>query len=103
MFVDLCSISQAGAVGQAPGPNFGRKLTKNQDKIKYIILPIGPLLAPLGPHDAYDRAGPAGAVDAEVRPRNGDRLDRSRPPSRPGGTRVGAAGPQGSGGEDKIF
>ncbi len=42
VFVELCSISQAGAVGQAPGPNFGRKHTKNQEKLKYLILPIGP-------------------------------------------------------------
>ncbi len=42
IFVDLCSISQAEAVGQAPGPNFGRELAKNQEKLKYLILPIGP-------------------------------------------------------------
>ena len=58
MFVDLCNISQAGAVGQAPGPNFGQTLTKNQDKIKYIILPIGPLLAPIGPNGHLECSHP---------------------------------------------
>ena len=48
IFVDLCSISQAGAVGQASGPNFGRKPAKNQEKLKYLILPIGPYWSPKG-------------------------------------------------------
>jgi hypothetical protein len=49
MFVDLFSVFQAGAVGQAPGPNFGRTPAKNREKLKYLILPTGshwPLLVP---------------------------------------------------------
>ena len=40
------SKSQAGAVEQAPGPNFGRKLTKSLQKLKHLIFPSGPLLVP---------------------------------------------------------
>ncbi len=35
--VDLCSNFQAGAVGQVPGANFGRKPAKNRGKLKYIF------------------------------------------------------------------
>ena len=34
IFVDLCSMFQAGAVGNGPGPNFGRKPTQNPQKLK---------------------------------------------------------------------
>ncbi len=34
IFVDLCSIFQAGSVGNGPGPNFGRKPAQNQPKPK---------------------------------------------------------------------
>jgi hypothetical protein len=37
IFVDLCSVGQAGAVGQAPGPNLGRKPAKKPEKLKYIF------------------------------------------------------------------
>ncbi len=36
MFIELCSISEAGAVGHVPGPNFGRKPSQNQEKLKYM-------------------------------------------------------------------
>ena len=38
--VELCSVFQAGAVGQAPRPNFGRKPAKNREKLKYIYIYI---------------------------------------------------------------
>ncbi len=37
IFVDVCSVFQAGAVGHGPGPNFGRKPAKNLEKLKYIF------------------------------------------------------------------
>ncbi len=41
IFVDLCSSFQAGAVGHAPGPNFGRKPTQNQEQtIIYVYIYI---------------------------------------------------------------
>ena len=42
IFVALGRVVEAGAVEQAPGSNFGRTLTKNQENLKYIILPTGP-------------------------------------------------------------
>jgi hypothetical protein len=41
-FVDSCSISQTGAVRQAPGPNFGPKIGHKPNKLKYLILPYWP-------------------------------------------------------------
>ncbi len=43
IFVDLFNVFQAGAVGQAPGPNFARQPAKIQEKLKYIIIPTGPI------------------------------------------------------------
>ncbi len=40
MFVDLCSVFQAGAVGQALGPNLCRKPAKNKLKSEYIYIYI---------------------------------------------------------------
>ncbi len=40
ILVDLCSIYQAGAVGQAPGPDFGRKPTQNLEKLYNIYIYI---------------------------------------------------------------
>ncbi len=37
IFVDLCSVSQAGALGHVPGPNFGRQPAQNQENLKYIF------------------------------------------------------------------
>ncbi len=37
VFVDLCSIFQAGAVGNSPGPNFGRKPAPKRPKLKSIF------------------------------------------------------------------
>ena len=37
MFVDLCSIFQAGAVRNGPEPNFGRKPAQNRPKLKSIF------------------------------------------------------------------
>jgi hypothetical protein len=37
IFVESCSIFQAGAVGNAPGPNFGRKPARNRPKLKFIF------------------------------------------------------------------
>ncbi len=34
ILVDLCSICQAGVVGNGPGPKFGRKPAQNQPKLK---------------------------------------------------------------------
>ncbi len=35
-FVDLCKFFQTGAVGNGPGPKFGRKLAENQPNTKQI-------------------------------------------------------------------
>ncbi len=54
--------AQAGAVGQAPGPNFGRKPAKNRGKLKYLILPTGPY-RPFGPNGAGScRRGATGST-----------------------------------------
>ncbi len=37
IFVDLCSVFQAGAVGHVPGPDFGRTPAKKTAKLKYIF------------------------------------------------------------------
>ena len=47
VFVDLCSVFQAGAGGHGPGPNFGRKPTNNLEKQKYIFQ--FPVLSPSRP------------------------------------------------------
>ena len=40
MLVDFWSIFQAGAVGHAPGPNFGRTSAENLEKLVYIYIYI---------------------------------------------------------------
>ncbi len=37
LFVDLCSVVQAGAAGHVLGPNFCPKSTENRDKLRYIF------------------------------------------------------------------
>ncbi len=63
MLVDLCSIFQAGAVRNGPGPNFGRKLAQHRPKLKYLYVNIcfslqsTPQLPALWPNQARNQKG----------------------------------------------
>ncbi len=54
-FVDLCSIFQAGALGNGPGPNFGRKPTQNQPQTDPKPIQIQSFQGPFSSSEGYTR------------------------------------------------
>ena len=69
---DLCSMFQAGALGQGPGPKFGRKPTQNRPKqICYFSVLIYVLVSKVGVSQGVSTGasqGPAGRGGGRVRP-----------------------------------
>ncbi len=78
IFIDLCSMFEAGALGHVPATNFGRESAKNKEKLKYIVeFPVLSLsklkirgMGPLGPHPLVGclkskRYGTSGAAVAQ--------------------------------------